>query len=572
MNSSIDPSLAPEQRREHLWKLAYAARTKDDLRSLYREWADSYDEDHAAVGFAGHESVAEVLARHTAFRRVAPVLDAGAGTGAAGVALARRGFRNLTAIDLSTAMLEKAAEKGVYVRLDEADLGLPLDQLPCNSFDAAVMVGVFSYGQAPAHTLDEIVRVVRPGGVIAFTLRLDFFEADAMRVRSKMEELDRAQHWKLVELTEPDQYLPLQDPDAMFRVWCYRVLETKRPPVDEEFATAVREAFTHGSKVYSLDHSFIWDSVASRLYDDYTECEGYYLTDREIEILETHAAEILGDDDLLVELGCGSARKVSHLLQAATERSGQERLVYAPVDVSQGALDSTQAELEAQFDRERVEIAPRCGRFDEILASIPVGESKLITFFGSSLGNLESLEQTVTFLRTIRDRMGLSDRFVVGLDLHKGAAPLRAAYEAGPRNRRFFLNMLRRMNRELGANFDLERFEQSSPYEADPSFHGLETSCVQLRLVTSEPQNVYVESLHMEVKLEAGDAVQVGTSRKFRPDDIRRLGRMAGLDLRRQWFDERRDFSLNEFVRCESDLRDVETHGERAANDGDAEE
>lgn len=113
----------------------------------------------------------------------------------------------------------------------------------------------------------------------------------------------------------------------------------------------------------------------------------------------------------------------------------------------------------------------------------------------------------------------------------------------------FCLNMNSRINRQLGANFDLAAFRQASPYEADPPFRGLETRCVQLRLVTEQPQDVYISSMHMEVHLDEGDSVQVGTSRKFRAEDIGRLRALAGLQLKRQWFDSRRFFSLNEFVR-----------------------
>ncbi|MFQ5504804.1 MAG: L-histidine N(alpha)-methyltransferase [Planctomycetota bacterium] len=515
---------------------------------LYEEWAESYDEDHRAIGFFGHKTAAEALARYTPFAEVAAVLDAGAGTGAAGEALWSLGYRNLTAVDLSKEMLARARKKGLYRELVQADLGLPLDPFPCNSFDAAILVGVFSYGQAPAHTLDEIVRLVKPGGVVAFTMRVDFFEQDAMSVRGKMEELDRAQAWKLLDLTEPEQYLPKKEPDALFRVWCYRVLETKAPPVDEEFAAAVRDAFMSSSPVKRIDHAFIWNSMASRLYDRYTECSEYYLTDAEVEILARHAAEILDDARLLVELGCGSAKKVSRLLDAAVSQRAGVALTYTPVDVSQGALDATKAQIDARFAG-GVEVVPRCGRFDEVLATVPVDEDKLIAFFGGSIGNVETLDETVAFLETIRDRMTSTDRFVVGIDLDKSEETLRAAYEAGPRNRSFFLNMIRRMNRELGANFDLGAFSQKSPYEPDPPFEGLDTRCVQLRLVTQKPQDVYISSMHMEVHLNAGDSVQVGTSRKFKVEDLERLGALAGLRLRRQWFDSRRFFSLNEFVR-----------------------
>ena len=228
-----------QKRLDRIWTQAYSAHSREDLRRLYRDWAATYDEDHDAIGFFGHVRTAEVLARYAPFADVAPVLDAGCGTGAAGEALASLGYRNLTGIDLSQDMLARARDKGIYTRLEQVDLGQPLDAFPCSSFDAAALVGVFSYGQAPAHALDEVVRVVKPGGVVAFTMRVDFYEQDAMSVRSRMEALDRAHAWKLLEVTDPEPYLPNKDPHALFRVFCYRVLETKTPPVDEGSAADV---------------------------------------------------------------------------------------------------------------------------------------------------------------------------------------------------------------------------------------------------------------------------------------------------------------------------------------------
>jgi uncharacterized SAM-dependent methyltransferase len=249
-----------------------------------------------------------------------------------------------------------------------------------------------------------------------------------------------------------------------------------------------------------------------------------------------------------VELGCGSARKIAHLLDAAVASRSGDAITYTPIDVSQGALDATKTEIDERFES-AVDVVPRCGRFDEVLASIPVQKDRLIVFFGGSIGNFETLDETVAFLETVRDRMTTTDRFVVGIDLHKSEEVLRAAYQAGPRNRSFFLNMLRRINHELGGNFDLDSFSQDSPYELDAPYRGIQTGCVQLRLVTQAPQDVYISSMHMEVHLDEGDSVQVGTSRKFRDEDIDRLGALAGLTLKRQWFDTRRFFSLIEFAR-----------------------
>ena len=545
-NAELDPQV--RRRVDAIWKRAYSAKRRDDVLALYADWAGTYDEDHRAIGFFGHVRASQLAAKYTAGRALAPVLDVGAGTGAAGVELSKLGFENLTAVDLSPAMLQVAEGKGVYRHLVEADLDWPLDVFPTAYFDAAVAVGAFSYGQAPAHALDELVRVVRPGGVVVFTLRVDFHETDAMGVRTKMGALEAAGAWHPVEISPPEKYLPRKDPDVMFRTFCYRVRERADANPDKGFAEAVRRVFTSNAKVRRLDHRYIWDSTASRLYDRYTECPDYYLTDAEEAILRANARAIVGGARQIVELGCGSARKATHVLRAALEADGSSPITYLPIDVSEAALASTRADVEREFGG-KVTVKPLWGRFRDALPGVPQAEEgQLVLFFGSSLGNLETLQETVELLSVIQGSMGPADRLVVGLDLHKDEAILRRAYEAGPKNRAFFVNMLRRINAEFNANLDLAHFRQESTYDEGEPYGGIKNRSVNFKLVTTKAQAVYLGKLDLEAHLEAGDAIQVGTSRKFEPEDIGRLLELGGFVLTRQWVDERRYFSLSEAV------------------------
>lgn len=540
--SDLPPEI--KARLERVWQRAYRARTRGDLRALYADWAASYDEDHEAIGFRGHEIAADVLARYVSHADVRAVLDAGAGTGAAGVALHARGFGNVTGVDLSAEMLEVARQKGVYRELFEVDLGEPVDRFPKDHFHAAVLVGVFSYGQAPAHAIDEVVRMVEPGGVVVFTVRDDFFEADEMGVRSRCEELDRRGTWRLLEASESFPYLPKKDPNATFHVRAYRVLDPDEPIAHDAFRDAVAAAAAKADGVLRLDHAFIWNSTASRLYNRYTRRPEYYLTDCEEEILRSNAHEILGGDRTIVELGCGSARKIRHLLAVAVQQDGP--VVYEPVDVSEGALRSTREEVLAAFGQS-VEVRPLHGMFADVLGRMSDDGGKVVLFFGSSIGNLETIGETIEFLRDLRERLGSDDRLVVGADLHKDEEDLLAAYNAGPENLSFFLNMVRRINDELGADFDLGAFELASTYrEEDRRPDDPQSWCVDLKVATRVAQRVYIKALDLELRFAPGDAVQVGTSRKFRPQDVRRLAELAGFECTRQWFDDRRFFSLNE--------------------------
>ncbi|MCA9738396.1 MAG: L-histidine N(alpha)-methyltransferase [Gemmatimonadota bacterium] len=542
--SDLPPHVA--ERVERIWSLAYQATTTADLQDLYAEWSATYDEDHDAIGFFGHHRTAEVLQRHLNRPDVARVLDAGAGTGAAGEALHALGFRELHAVDLSPAMLDVARAKGLYRSVGVADLSVPVDRYRTDSFDAAVLVGVFSYGQAPAEALDEILRLVRPGGLVVFTLRTDFHEEDAMGVRSRMERLEAEGIWSLVECTDPEPYLPGKDPDARFRVWCYRVTGAPDAEVEDGFAEAARDAFASDDGVVRFDHAWIWDSVASRLYDRYTRTDEYYLSGCEEEILASHARDIWDEESLLVELGCGSARKISHVLEVCAW-AAQEPVTYIPIDVSQGALDSTEQDIRARFG-ERVRVDPRQGLFEDVLAGIPARPRKLLFFLGSSLGNLESIPETVAFLHRLRERMGPEDRLVVGVDLDKDAEVLDAAYNRNEACRRFFAHMVRRINEHLGADFDPRGFELASTYVAEPEHRGIRTRRVNLRVAPREPQSSWITALEEEVRLEAGQPIQVGISRKFTPAALLALARAAGFSLRRQWLDRRGWFSLNELL------------------------
>lgn len=539
-----------QQRLGAVWQKAYTAKDQNDLRTLYAEWAKHYDEDHEVIGFFGHIAAASILNKHL-LNKHARILDAGAGTGAAGQALTELGYDNLTAVDLSEDMLEVARGKGYYRELLPADLSLPIDQFRGSTFDAAILVGVFSYGQAPAHSLDEIIRLVKPGGIIVFTMRTDFYESDAMRVKTRMAELEAGQAWEKLEVSDPQPYLPKKDPNAKFQIWCYRVRPEKVPPVSDDYAKAICTAFTSESPVKVLDHKYIWNALGSRLYNRYISTPDYYLNDCEESNLRTYASEIVRDEEYLVELGCGSAKKISYLLQEEASLPNREhRITYVPIDLSPAAVEWAQYEVEQKFGK-RVKVLPKLNPFQVVLPELAKRDedaNSLIVFFGSSIGNFETIRETVSFLRMVRESMRPRDRFLVGIDLHKSDEVLHKAYQAGEPNLTFFLNMIRRINDDADANFDLEQFEQATTYDEYEPYHGIADRRVNFRLRTRVDQKVHIGKLGLDIELKAGDCVQAGISRKYTPGDIEKLAAEAGLKLNRQWIDPQGFFSTNELV------------------------
>lgn len=213
-----------DERIEQRWEQAYSVETEDELESFYDDWARTYDEDHDVVGCFHHVTAAEALSRHLPELH-ARILDVGAGTGLAGMELGGLGYDNIAAVDFSAGMLEVARERGLYNAYWVMNLNHPLDGIESDAFDATLGVGIFSYGQVENTCLDELLRIVKPGGVIAFTMRVEFHDANEMGFRDRMKELEEAGRWELIERTDPAPYLPEKDPDALFRVWLYRVCE-----------------------------------------------------------------------------------------------------------------------------------------------------------------------------------------------------------------------------------------------------------------------------------------------------------------------------------------------------------
>jgi MFS family permease len=198
----------------------YGATDLETLRGEYDRIAAAYDAGVGdAMAYTSPDALAEVAGR--LLERDARILDAGAGTGLLGLALARSGFHRLDGLDMSPGMLREARRKGVYDDLRVGTLGERLDY-PTGTYDGVVSAGVLTAGHAPATSLDELVRVARRGGLVIFTLRSD---QALPGFDEKIAELGRTGRWELVERGPEFQALPLGEPEVLVRVWTFRVLE-----------------------------------------------------------------------------------------------------------------------------------------------------------------------------------------------------------------------------------------------------------------------------------------------------------------------------------------------------------
>jgi MFS family permease len=198
----------------------YGARDLEELRSEYDLIAAAYDKELVdGMGYRSPRAVATVARR--LLPKEAHILDVGAGTGLLGVALAEAGFSRLDGLDLSPKMLVEAQSKGVYGELREGRLGGALEYETAG-YDGVVAAGVLTAGHAPAASLDELVRITRPGGHVIFTLRCDAGRPPGFDER--MAALTDARLWELVERGDEFQALPTGEPDVLVRVWAFRVL------------------------------------------------------------------------------------------------------------------------------------------------------------------------------------------------------------------------------------------------------------------------------------------------------------------------------------------------------------
>ncbi len=198
----------------------YSSRNNEELTERYDQWASDYDKDlEDDFGWLSPQRCCEVFSQYV--DKGARVLDAGAGTGLVGEILARMGYSELVAMDLSQGMLDVSKAKNVYREFHQMVMGEPLG-FPTDAFDATITVGVLTVGHAPAKSLDELVRITKPGGYIVFSLRTDIYETDGFK--ETQDKLEASNNWKLVTVSDPFQPLPKGEPEVLHQAWVYQVL------------------------------------------------------------------------------------------------------------------------------------------------------------------------------------------------------------------------------------------------------------------------------------------------------------------------------------------------------------
>ena len=290
----------------------------------------------------------------------------------------------------------------------------------------------------------------------------------------------------------------------------------------------------------TLPAKYFYDAAGSDLFEQITELPEYYPTRTELGILTTHAAEIgrlLPEKGALIEFGSGSCLKARLLLRQAPRLAA-----YVPVDISPELLRHEADNLRHEFpDLAVLPIDADFTRPFDLpphIASLP----RSGFFPGSTIGNFEPHE-ACTFLKHAGRVLGPGAVFVVGVDLVKDRAVLHAAYndDAGV-TAKFNLNVLARINRELGANFNLKCFEHHA-------FFNRERSRIEMHLASIKRQKVRI--LGETIEFRAGETIHTENSYKYKLESFGALARGSGWDARHVWTDADRYFAVFALMRQE---------------------
>jgi dimethylhistidine N-methyltransferase len=308
---------------------------------------------------------------------------------------------------------------------------------------------------------------------------------------------------------------------------------------ERDFAASVRAGLLARPK--HLSCAWFYDVDGSRLFEEICALPEYYLTRAEHEILVARAAEIAADcppGAQLVELGSGSAAKTRLLIAELVARNRSLR--YVPIDISRAALADCARALTSECAR--LEVLAIAAEYEAGLAELRATApgAKLVLWLGSNVGNFHR-DDAARFLARLRAVLDAGDRLLIGIDLRKDRATLERAYDdAAGVTARFNLNLLERINRELGGHFALELFAHRARYDEA-------LGRVEMYLDSRVAQRVAVDALGLELDFAAGEPIHTENSYKYSPREIEALAAGGGWRIESSWTDAAQRFCL---ARC----------------------
>lgn len=299
----------------------------------------------------------------------------------------------------------------------------------------------------------------------------------------------------------------------------------------DAFARDVRRGLTGARK--QIEPKYFYDSLGSALFGAICELPEYYVTRAERDILDRHAGEIaraFGPVGRLIELGSGNARKTQTIIDAILNGGGERprSVHYVPIDVDRTVLEVSRQDITRRFPAITVE--PLCGDYDDLATLGAIPARTIVMFLGSSIGNLDDSDAT-QLLRTTRKILQSGDAMFVGFDLKKEKRLLESAYDdALGVTAAFNLNLLVRINRELGGNFRLDQFSHRA-------FFNDAESRIEMHLVSKTRQTVHLAALQLDVAFEEGETIHTESSHKYDMARIEALAASADFRVEQRWTD-----------------------------------
>ncbi|MCK5182171.1 MAG: L-histidine N(alpha)-methyltransferase [Dehalococcoidia bacterium] len=287
-----------------------------------------------------------------------------------------------------------------------------------------------------------------------------------------------------------------------------------------------------------LPSKYFYDERGSQLFERICELKEYYITGIEASIMRSHIKEIvelIGPHVLVIEHGCGNCEKVRFLMNHL-----HDPVAFIPIDISQEQLVQVAKELDSIFPQ--LQVLPVCADYtSNFELPIPKRESKrtVVYFPGSTIGNFDPMPAR-HFLEHVANLCGSDGALLTGVDLKKDPAVLHDAYnDSEGVTAAFNLNLLERINRELGCDFQLDAFEHYA-------FYNPRESRVEMHLISQKNQAVHVDG--ETISFTRGESIWTESSYKYDLDEFEQIAAVAGFRVERVWVDERRWFSVQYLV------------------------
>jgi len=290
------------------------------------------------------------------------------------------------------------------------------------------------------------------------------------------------------------------------------------------------------TKPKSLPSKYFYDDKGSQIFQKIMKMPEYYLSDCELEIFNIHKKQISNyfnpDNNLfdIIELGAGDGTKTKVLLKYLLENGS--RFKYIPIDISEKAVHYLTTNLNNTFPNLNIE--ERAGDYFEMMEDINRFDKnpKHILFLGSNIGNY-SISESIDFFRKIADVMNAADQLFIGFDLVKAPSVILNAYnDKQGYTRNFNLNLLERINNELEADFNLEKFDHYPVYDPD-------AATAKSYLVSTSKQEVYIRSLDAYFHFNKWESIYTEMSQKYNLELINEIAEKSGFKIIDNFFDSR---------------------------------